>query len=139
MSHDATKISISSARDPRSLIGYKSKLGMISFVETSAKYWKQFMMECSMLRKLSGFYQNILSWFKCKFMKQKVFKQQNHFSGKTCCFQKRLIPTCCLYLEKNLDLLFVWLSRFSFSEEISSPSWKCISCKYITHLMKKPI
>ena len=42
-----------------------------------------------MLRKLSGFYQNILSWIKRKFMKQKVLKWQNHFSGKTCCFQKR--------------------------------------------------
>ena len=129
MSHDATKISISSARDPRSLIGYQSNLGMISFVETSAKYWKQFMMECSMLRKLSGFYQNILSRFKCKFMKKssnsRIIFQERHVVFK----RDILIPTRYLYLEKNLDLLFVSLSRFSFSEGISSPLNQCSSCK----------
>ena len=55
-----------------------------------------------MLRKLSGFYQNIQSGIKCKFMKQKVFKWQNHSSGKTCCFKRDiLIPISYLYVEKK--------------------------------------
>ena len=87
-----------------------------------------------MLRKLSGFYQNILesnvnSWNK-KSSNSRIIFQERHVVFK----RDILIPTRYLYLENNLDLLIVWLSRFSFSEEIFSPCWKYNSCEDIVHL-----
>ena len=74
---------------------------------------------------------NVNSWNK-KSSNSRIIFQERHVVFK----RDILIPTRYLYLEKNLDLLFVWLSRFSFSEGISSPLNQCSSSKYILHLRR---